>query len=503
MNPALVQQTNRLAADGWKIPIVFLLLLSLFLTVALANTVALIWAVSPFAVVGFIAVAWRAPEIFFVAAVFVPQWKTSWPWSLFPNASAYLTVAMLAGLALGLLFIGFRISLRIEDWTFERVFFRQKHALFLFTLFITIVALSYLYTDAPSYGGSKLGRLVFIGGLFLLAPLLLLRTETAFRRFSRLFVAFALLTSFEMIIGLRTRAANAENDITRIGAGWLLGMALLLILLYPVFDDSFRHKLCFAASLPLLAGGLVASAARGALVSFILILPLAFLLSPRQLRRRMILGVGLLAASALGAFFLLRSADPAKYGAKISELVAMSEGKSTRGSASNRIPFYVQTAEAIPGHPFFGMGVGSWPVFYYGNDARAYPHNLLLEITFEEGLLGLSAFVLFFVAIAITTYRTYQVAGQEFTVVPIVILYGLTVAMFSGDLDDNRLLWLWAGVALAICRNVFLAHILPAAHDLRINYARRRRVPSPRPATALRPQPRVMPNPGPGLSTSL
>jgi O-antigen ligase len=501
MSVALMQERNRLAPFGWKIPLAFVLLLSLFLTAALANGKALTWAAIPFALVGFVALAWHAPDFLFVAAVFVPQWKTSWPLSLAPDLSNYLTVAMLAGLALGLFFICFRISLRTDTWSFERVFFRQKHALFLFALFTSIVALSYLYTDAPSYGGSKLGRLFFIGGLFLLAPLLLLRTETAFRRFSRIFVSFALLTSLEMIIGLRTRSSGAESDITRIGAGWLMGMALLLILLYPVFNDSGRHKLYFAASLAFLAGGLVASAARGALVSFVLILPLAFLVSPRQRRRRMIVVVVLLAVSSVGAFLLLRSSDPAKYGAKIAELVAMSEGKSTRGSASRRIPFYVQTAEAIPDHAFFGKGVGSWSVFYYGNDARGYPHNLLLEITFEEGFLGLAAFALFFGAIVTTTYRTYQVSGREFSVVPIIVLYALTVSMFSGDMDDNRLLWLWAGVALAICRNVYLARLFPAPCP-RMNYDRTRRVPGPRPAGALRHQPPLVQNPSSTLSIS-
>jgi hypothetical protein len=33
-------------------------------------------------------------------------------------------------------------------------------------------------------------------------------------------------------------------------------------------------------------------------------------------------------------------------------------------------------------------------------------------------------------------------------------LYCVLVSLFSGDLDDNRVMWLWMGVGLSVCRIV-------------------------------------------------
>jgi O-antigen ligase len=502
MSVAIAHQTSRLAGN-WKIPLAFLLLLAIFICVALANGLApLLWLAAPFAVAGFLAVAWYAPELFLVAAVFVPQWKASWPFSLL-DASGYLTVLMLAGVAFGLACLALRISTKADTWTFRHIFFGQKHVLFLFGVFCAVVATSYLYTDAHSYGGVKLIRLVFIGGLLLVSPLFLLRTEAKLRRFARLFVAGALITALQMIIVLRNRPADAETDITRIGAGWMMGLALLLILFYPVFVQTALDKLYFAISLPLLAAGLVASAARGALFSLVLILPFAIFLAPRQRQKTIAFVVVILFACSFGAFLVLRASDPGKYGSKISEFIGIAEGKSTSGSASKRLGFYRETIKAIPQHLLVGTGVGSWSVFYYGNDSRAYPHNLLLEITFEEGVLGLAAFAIFFLAVGRATYRTYQMAGAHFIAVALMVLYGLIVSMFSGDLDDNRLLWLWAGITLAICRNVQIARMRP------IRYIRRnlpqglgvRKYPTA--ADTQLPRLRLTPAPGKGISTPI
>jgi O-antigen ligase len=498
MNYLPARQTNGLWAAGWRVPAAFLLLLALLLVVALASgTVPMIWAAVPFGVIAFLLVAARFPEAFLVAAIFMPQWKASWPFSLI-DTSGYLTVLMLAGLALGIALICLQIGLRTDDWTFESVFFKQRHVLLLFVVFVAIMALSYLYTDAPSYGAVKVTRVFFIGGLFLLSPLVLLRTEKAFQRFARLFVGFALITAIQMIVGVKRHTTADDTDITRIGAGWLMGMALFLILFYPVFDSRGRHRVYFVLALPLLASGLVASAARGALVSFAAILPLALFLGPRQRQRGMTWVLILMAGCAFGAFLFLRGSDPDKYNAKIRELVELSQGRSTGGSADKRFTFYRDTAQAIPEHLLLGNGVGSWSVFFYGNDARAYPHNMALEITFEEGLLGLGALLAFVVAVGYAAYRTYQLCGSQYVVLAILIVYELVVSMFSGDLDDNRLLWLWAGVVLAACRNVYLMRAQPVPF-WRMSYSKAAPAAGYRPRRALQAKPRTITSPASGV----
>jgi len=46
---------------------------------------------------------------------------------------------------------------------------------------------------------------------------------------------------------------------------------------------------------------------------------------------------------------------------------------------------------------FFGHGVGSFGVYFSNSDIELYPHNLILEILFEQGLLGLIIFIFFII----------------------------------------------------------------------------------------------------------
>jgi hypothetical protein len=78
----------------------------------------------------------------------------------------------------------------------------------------------------------------------------------------------------------------------------------------------------------------------------------------------------------------------------------------------------------------------------------------LLEIAFEEGLIGLASFLVLLTLVGVATLRMLSASRSHFLVLALLVLYCLTVSLFSGDLDDNRLLWLWMGVTLSICRLV-------------------------------------------------
>src|ERR1700674_1483683 len=58
-----------------------------------------------------------------------------------------------------------------------------------------------------------------------------------------------------------------------------------------------------------------------------------------------------------------------------------------------------------------------------------------------------------------------RASRSHFLALGLTVLYCVLVGFFSGDLDDNRVLWLWIGVTLAICRTVRLH--LTAGHFVR------------------------------------
>jgi O-antigen ligase len=59
------------------------------------------------------------------------------------------------------------------------------------------------------------------------------------------------------------------------------------------------------------------------------------------------------------------------------------------GTAAARIDRWVLSWQFWLKQPLFGGGVGSWPILFNGLDEVNYPHNLILEVLVEFGLIGL------------------------------------------------------------------------------------------------------------------
>jgi O-antigen ligase len=403
----------------------------------------------------------KYPEWFLVAAVFVPQWKT---FSILQrvNNAVDLTLAMLFCLVAALIWrVVFQMG-RSSSRNFRALFFGQGNQILAFLLFAAIVSVSYIYTTAPDYGGSKLSRFVTIGLLMFLAPFFLILTEEHLRRLARVFVAFSTATAIQLIFTLERGVRDPTVDITRIGAGWLLGMAVILLLFYPLVPSRRTQRALFLFVLPVCVAGLVASAARGPIVALgiaVLIGSFIWLRQGRLRGRTALVLLLLLSVGFTGAYFVLRQTDPDKYTGKADEVVTLVTGGNSSGSAGKRLDYYRTTLAAIPDHLLLGNGVGSWSMFYFRNDLRNYPHNIFLEIGFEEGLLGLAVFLIFLATVGASTMRMLRESRWHFLALGLVVLFCVLVAMFSGDLDDNRVLFFWAGVTLTICRTVRLRAI--------------------------------------------
>ena len=128
---------------------------------------------------------------------------------------------------------------------------------------------------------------------------------------------------------------------------------------------------------------------------------------------------------------------------------------------SLRLPAYKMAANAImdsdPVALLVGHGTGDFGYLELNKDDRAYPHNMLLEVLYENGLVGFGVIVVAIVLPAIAVMRT---RGRLLALEHRTILTGLTIsyiaavtnAQFSGDLGANLLIGMFGAATVGLAR---------------------------------------------------
>lgn len=82
----------------------------------------------------------------------------------------------------------------------------------------------------------------------------------------------------------------------------------------------------------------------------------------------------------------------------------------------------------------FGNGFGSFGINYYGQDMRAYPHNAILEVFYELGVVGVLLFG------AILLYVFYY-AYKKQSVFSFLLVFGILNALKSYSIADSWVLF--------------------------------------------------------------
>lgn len=325
-----------------------------------------------------------------------------------------------------------------------------------FMIFAAVVVFSYLYTAAPRYGGEKLVAFATLGCSMFFVPFLLFLGERDFWDFTVGTVLFGMIVAASSLSFSATGAMGAEDNPSHIGKGQVIGLAILLLVYTPIKNKWLRAAVLLIA-IPALAVGLVSAETRGPLFSLLFVLVLSFCMesfrSPVITRKQMALvGVALVAAVMLLSTFWFYGAEAFKFQYKAAEIVNLVEGNSeAQGTAVERLVFYRAAVKLWTERPVLGWGLGGWSMAYWQNDTRNYPHNLVCEVLVEQGLLGLAALLLFLRAV-FRHLRAHQAAARaHFPCLLPVLVYLISIAMFSGDLDDDRFIWFWCGLVLAGC----------------------------------------------------
>lgn len=252
---------------------------------------------------------------------------------------------------------------------------------------------------------------------------------------------------------------------TTITAGRASGLVLLAALVLALSPVLRGRPLLRVGALALAAAGavvLVGAGSRGPFLTAVLTVVVVALLAPWPGRARRTTLVALLAVAGVAAVATSSSAGARRLTGSLS---SASEATSTRTPLWEAAWRHLhQWPDALVGTGWGGYARVLRPgEFLVGNTTRLYPHDVVLEAFVEGGAVAGLALTVAVVASLVAAVRRLRAAdASTVDVVLLALAVFLTGnALVSGDLNDNRLLW----VVLAVAWTPRQAD-RPTSHDL-------------------------------------
>jgi O-antigen ligase len=239
---------------------------------------------------------------------------------------------------------------------------------------------------------------------------------------------------------------GADNQIQ---VGLLLGLGFVSIVgyLWPASSGWLRLIWLPAAAFTLMK--LVSAGGRSALVGTLLAcaVALAYLVRTSGRDRLAALAlVGVLAALLPAAWVTSSPAVKERYLVTIDDLRG---GAGLAADGADRAELADAAVTVFADNPL-GAGTGS----YTALTGYEWPHNLVLEVASELGIIGVAALAGLLVGTALVLRRAASrpEIRREVVGAASLLVLPLTVAFASFDLNGNRILWFTCGLALAVTR---------------------------------------------------
>lgn len=317
---------------------------------------------------------------------------------------------------------------------------------------VLMMIASLFYTGAPNYGTDKLLRFSILTTFATFGPMFLFTNLDQFKRFSYTLIIVSIAGVIDACIE-STGMFHTAFGSNYIALGRISGLASLLAAYYFFTASSPMKKLFWVTVALVNLFGLLYSGARGPVVALIGTLGVILLLSVKwKLKKatvRIIKGMGVL----ILVIGLLVVIYPNEFSTLRRRMEFILPGGGLGRSAIVRLQLYNEAVSAIMAAPLIGQGIGGFSKYALGIDARAYPHDIILEIGAELGIIGLALFI------ALITFCFAQIlrirrnsSGRNYylaTLLLALFVFAFLNALVSGDINDNRLFFIWIGAIYA------------------------------------------------------
>ena len=400
----------------------------------------------------------KFPVLLMVAMVYVGTFKTRAAVGIsLTDPTLWIAALLYAAVILQVLLL----AVGAEGRSLRDLFAGQMGGVSAFALLILVIAISYSYTPAPDIGREKVLRLVAFDIPIFLAPLILLRNDRDVRQLLLVSMLGSLALACRTVYRVLHPTAEillGEQDPTEIGDGLLMGAAALMALYYS-FPEMRFFRVGLIGCIIVLTCGTTASLSRSAILSLLLVATTSLMFlrrKPTTLSRKTILTAAAAVVVTVSVASVSLSHLPAthsKFALKAGELSLTLHGLTPGGTAGQRYSFSESAWQAFLTKPLLGWGAGGWTTLWHYSDERVlkYPHNFVLEIAAEQGLVGLAALAMLLLAMLRACAQVLGGPGSRFVFIVPVVLLSLLGNAVTGQVEA-RDMWFWCGTLLALAR---------------------------------------------------
>lgn len=338
--------------------------------------------------------------------------------------------------------VAYRLVLRRERITWNR-------ETCLVLVFAGVILIGLVYTPAHTYGTDKAFHFVSLTMLAFFTPLVFIKSSRSVWLFFLGWLGLATLMTIDALGRLSSGQRLSALNATTIATGRTIGVAIIILLFAVLMGRVSRlWQILAAAGLGPMLLVIVGTGSRGPTLMLVAAVTLTFCLTLAKPRRcvHSLLIIGLVGAAVLGVFAsgLMPRSSIQRFGSLFNQV-------DMDTSVQGRLLVMEVAWHLFTSSPIVGRGTGSVSAFGAGQE-QVYPHNILLELAAETGLLGLG---LFLGVVEMVLWRLLASLSKESGQEPLLLtlltmlVFTLLNAMVSGDLNDGRTMWLFAGIAIA------------------------------------------------------
>lgn len=331
-------------------------------------------------------------------------------------------------------------------------------AVLIFTPLVILILISYWYTTSEIYALTKTGRFLLFTVWSFIGTLFIIDSKESLLKFLKSIIFFSIVMSLIAVFSFLRNFGSSSGFLTVLGSNYQhLGRAsgigsLFMITLYLYNTSTSKKQKSFILIFIAVSSFVLAiCGARMPLLAFFVAILILFKMSIRYKKGLLFINKGiypLLVLSLILFGFGLFSLNSGALNTTINRFTVLLEEDGGGTSASGRIERYESALEMASYKPFFGYGIGSFPIFHDYLDAANYPHNIFLEFLSELGVVGL----LFFIFLLLMSLRNGLRAenGVLKTTVILGFIYLFLNANISGDINDNKLMFTFLAILIIL-----------------------------------------------------